>query len=223
MNNTTSNAIFNELLDDIIALRIMPGDKLSENKISSKYNVSRTIVRSVLQLLEEMGFVYIRPKSGTFVTEVDLKYIKSTLLIRLSMEKEMCLRIMADENKRIKLLKKLKAICDEQEKYVDDESYIKRFAKLDTKFHETIVDGDYENYGSMAKLIEVHLYHISRWRNITVLGGISMRTLLDEHRAIVKAIEKKDCFGIADAMDRHINKIMYTTTKLDDDFGYYFK
>lgn len=221
MKKGNSQLIFSEILKDIVNLKMMPGDKISENQIAQHYQVSRTVVRASFLKLEELGFVDIKPKSGTFVTKIDLKYIKAALLIRLSMEKEICIRIMRDEKKRQKLVEVLTDICNEQRKYIDDESYIKTFAKLDTKFHEAIVDGD--DFSSMTTLIERHLHHISRWRNITVLGGIGMDVLLNEHLKIIECIEKRDFFALLSAMDTHINKIIYSTTKLDDDFRYYFK
>ncbi len=60
--NNRTNEIYHELLMDIVNLKIMPGDKLSENQLGTKYGVSRTIIRGALLKLSEMNFVEIKPK-----------------------------------------------------------------------------------------------------------------------------------------------------------------
>lgn len=72
--NNRTNEIYHELLMDIVNLKIMPGDKLSENQLGTKYGVSRTIIRGALLKLSEMNFVEIKAKSGSFVTKMDMEY-----------------------------------------------------------------------------------------------------------------------------------------------------
>jgi GntR family transcriptional regulator len=61
--------ILDNLLDDINAGRFSPGELLpSENVLSSRYRVSRLIVRNVYNKLEEMGYLTSRKGKGRILT-----------------------------------------------------------------------------------------------------------------------------------------------------------
>lgn len=67
-----------EIMSDNLAL----GDKLpGEKELTEEFNVSRTVVREALRVLEESGLVEIRkgPKGGAFVTRSFHKPVSSSL------------------------------------------------------------------------------------------------------------------------------------------------
>lgn len=67
-----------EIMSDTLAV----GDKLpGESELTRQFNVSRTVVREALRVLEESGLVEIRkgPKGGAFVTRSFHKPVSSSL------------------------------------------------------------------------------------------------------------------------------------------------
>ena len=62
-----SSSLFTQLQTDILTGKIKSGEKLTEQKICEKYNVSRTPVREALRQLEMDGLVESIPNRGTFV------------------------------------------------------------------------------------------------------------------------------------------------------------
>ena len=76
--------IYKILENEIATLQIDPGENLSENLLCKRFQVSRTPVRSVLQRLEQNGFVHIIPHKGTIVTPINLD-IASQLIYQLSL------------------------------------------------------------------------------------------------------------------------------------------
>lgn len=79
--------IYDRLRRDIILLELPPGQRLRENELAEEFGVSRTPVRSALQRLESEGLVYTVPKSGNFVTKINLHNIYNTIYIRNSVDK----------------------------------------------------------------------------------------------------------------------------------------
>ena len=79
--------IYESLRRDIISLELHPGQRLRENELAEQFGVSRTPVRSALQRLESEGLVYTVPKSGNFVTKINLHNIYNTIYIRNSVDK----------------------------------------------------------------------------------------------------------------------------------------
>ena len=57
------------------------GDKIpSERDLSEKYNVQRLTVRSGLQILEEAGIIYSKPRSGYYVANPPIKKIADDIV-----------------------------------------------------------------------------------------------------------------------------------------------
>ena len=48
-----TDELYHILEDEICALKILPGEALSENQLCKRFGVSRTPIRSVLQRLEQ--------------------------------------------------------------------------------------------------------------------------------------------------------------------------
>ena len=213
--------IFNSLLLKIIDLKLMPGQKLSENKMGEEYGVSRTVIRSAFLRLKQLGFVEILPQSGTFVTKIDFDYITSALFLRLGIEKEILGRILREKEDKYKLIKKLKKIYKKQENFNDSDDYIKEFAALDVEFHQAIMNG-YKEY-NIVNLIHYHLLHISRWRNLTVLNGVTIGMILDEHKKIIQCLENDDAETLIQVMNEHIDKTIYCDYRWNDEYKYFFE
>jgi DNA-binding GntR family transcriptional regulator len=63
-----AQAIRDALRDAIVDRRLAPGAKLSEAEVGALFDVSRTVVRSVLQMLAYEGLVKIERNRGAFVS-----------------------------------------------------------------------------------------------------------------------------------------------------------
>ncbi|WP_347161331.1 GntR family transcriptional regulator, partial [Peptostreptococcus anaerobius] len=94
----TAEEIYIDLLNRIISLELEPGQKISENAISEVYGVSRSVVRNSFARLMQNGFLVVYPQRGTYVSKIDLDYIRTALLIRIAIEKEMLYRCMTKGN-----------------------------------------------------------------------------------------------------------------------------
>jgi DNA-binding GntR family transcriptional regulator len=63
-----AQSIRDALRDAIVDRRLVPGAKLSEAEVGALFDVSRTVVRSVLQMLAYEGLVKIERNRGAFVS-----------------------------------------------------------------------------------------------------------------------------------------------------------
>jgi DNA-binding GntR family transcriptional regulator len=63
-----AQSIRDALRDAIVDRRLAPGAKLSESEVGSLFDVSRTVVRTVLQMLAYEGLVKIERNRGAFVS-----------------------------------------------------------------------------------------------------------------------------------------------------------
>ncbi len=77
-----SEQVVQSIKAEILSNRFSVGDKLpGEKELTEQFNVSRTVVREAIRVLEELGFVEIKkgPKGGVFVTRVFHKPVSSSL------------------------------------------------------------------------------------------------------------------------------------------------
>ncbi|MDU5567447.1 MAG: GntR family transcriptional regulator, partial [Peptostreptococcus anaerobius] len=134
----TAEEIYIDLLNRIISLELEPGQKISENAISEVYGVSRSVVRNSFARLMQNGFLVVYPQRGTYVSKIDLDYIRTALLIRIAIEKEMLYRFMTKGNMK-ETIKKMEENVNEQERFYYASEYISEFKELDEAFHECII------------------------------------------------------------------------------------
>lgn len=200
----SSDMIYNELLRRIINLELQPGCKISENIIADEFRVSRSVVRNSIARLVQIGFLEVYPQRGTYVTLIDLNYIKTALLIRISIEKEVLYRFMKKSDKS-DVIKKMEANINSQKKFYGYEEYITEFKVLDEQFHEYIMLS--VQHDNILDLLKEHLLHMSRWRNVYVKSGHNLSKLIDEHSRILEYIKKSDIKNALDCMSQHIDTV----------------
>ena len=95
----SSEEIYQDILNRIINLELEPGSKISENRIADEYGVSRSVIRNAFARLTQDMFLTVYPQRGTYVNYIDLDYIRTALLIRIAIEKEMLYRFMKKKDK----------------------------------------------------------------------------------------------------------------------------
>ena len=78
--------VYDELRDMIIALRITPGSRVTENQLADYFCVSRTPIRAALQRLESEGYLTIKAKQGCFIRNIDMVKISQYYDVRVSLE-----------------------------------------------------------------------------------------------------------------------------------------
>lgn len=79
-------SIYKELERRIIDMELKPGDAISEKELIEEFGVSRTPVREAILKLSEKGLLDLKPRVGTFVTQIDLESVKHAYEVKKSLE-----------------------------------------------------------------------------------------------------------------------------------------
>ena len=82
----TDAEIYEVLEREIIDLTIRPGSSLSENPLCARFGAPRTLIRVVLQKLQEKGLVKIVPYKGTTVTRLNREIVDELIYERTAVE-----------------------------------------------------------------------------------------------------------------------------------------
>jgi len=196
------NQAYQELKRIILDRQIPPGGKLNEGELASALGISRTPVREAINRLEKEGLVEIFPQRGAFVIQFTGKDIFELFLIRENLEG--LAAYLAAENMGERQLAKLEA-CLLGFKEPFSEKDIRRYAREDFKFHQTIV-----MLSDARRLINLvsTLHDFIRMFRLTTIGlSGRMKTSLAEHRHLLEALRKKDPEESEAKMREHIRHV----------------
>jgi Transcriptional regulators len=179
--------VFHQLQNDILNGLYQPGENLIETKLSEEYGVSRTPIREAIRQLELEGLVQSIPNKGAIVKGITAQDIEDIYAIRMLIEglaARWAAEKITDEE-----LAELKEAVELEEFYTDknDSSHLLRF---DSKFHDIIFKAS-KSKPLMHTLSNFHHY-IQRARNISLNDLGRARMVLEEHKAILKAIIERD-------------------------------
>ena len=86
--------IYERIYEAVVEHRLLPGTKLSEERVAELFSVSRTQVRGVLQRLAVEQLVTLIPNRGAFVTTPSAGEAHDVLEVRRTLEPAIVLRLI---------------------------------------------------------------------------------------------------------------------------------
>jgi len=199
---TIADQVFKVLQARILTLELPPETKISEAEVAAKMGVSRQPVREAFKRLANLGFLQIRPQSGTMVSLISEEAVMRARFIRLALEihtgRTAC-GVITDDG-----LRALSALIDQQKAAISDNNRT-RFHVLDDAFHREICVQS--GVGYVWEVISENKGHMDRVRMLT-LDTSSQNHALREHIAILDALSSRDAEAAAGAIEQHLSRIL---------------
>lgn len=198
---TSADKTFYQLRRDIVEGVIAAGAKLSETDLSTKYAVSRAVIREAINRLMNCHLVERKANVGAKVVTLSPAGLEQLYQVREALE-GMAARLaaanMADED-----IRSLEALLAEHSDTVSgSQSYYQEAGDVD--FHYRIVVGS-GNAHLISVLID-GIYHLVRMYRVQLgMAGPRVTTAFEEHRNIVRAIAQRDGELAEILMRRHIH------------------
>ncbi|TMJ68424.1 MAG: GntR family transcriptional regulator [Alphaproteobacteria bacterium] len=87
---TLTEQAYRRLEEEIVTLRLEPGEFLSEYALATSLKIGRTPIREALQRLAREGLVTILPRKGILVSETDPRKQLLVLEVRRELERLLC-------------------------------------------------------------------------------------------------------------------------------------
>jgi len=209
--------VYRALRAAIITCRLQPNEAISENRLAEMFGVSRSPVRIAITRLAEDGLIDIFPQRGTFVAPIKLKNVREAQFARSALEVALIEeaarhwqdRDTAELQANLELQRQHAKAGDGWSFYLDNEDFhrvIARAARLDGVW--TTVQGVkmlWDRIGHMANRVPAH-----------------MAEIIEEHRKIVEALEKRDPKAAAAAMRLHLKSVDHAIARLKPLHADYF-
>ncbi len=194
-----ADQIFDKLERDILTGKYPYGEVLTETKLSEELGVSRTPVREALRRLAQEKLIKETQK-GTVVLGISKEDLIDIYTIRMPLEAMAVTRFI--ENMTDETLKVLRDIVDVQEFYGTRRDF-SNISDKDSEFHEAI----YHNCGSHIleeTLIPLHR-KVVKFRKASIEHSGRAEKSIEEHKEILKAIEKRDINKAIELVTQHAN------------------
>ncbi|MFD2229816.1 GntR family transcriptional regulator [Alkalimarinus sediminis] len=197
---TSADKTFFQLRKDIVEGVIQAGSKLSETELSTKYAVSRSVIREAINRLASCHIVERKANIGARVVALTAEGIIDLYQIRESLE-GMAARLAA-KNMTDDEIADLNALLNSHFQDVkNDESYYQEAGDVD--FHYRIILGSKNNH--LISMLFDGLYHLVRMYRVQLgMAGPRVSAAFDEHKHIVQAISNRDEELAEILMRRHI-------------------
>ena len=196
----SSDEIYEQLKKEILHLTLKPGQSLSENELCTRFGVSRTPIRSVLQQLKNDRLVDIVPYKGTTVTLLSLDDIEQCIYMRIAIE-SMVLRDFIDTCTPIQI-EKVRYILRMQTVMLQGGYDSAAFSELDMQMHEVWFDTTGKN--RLWEIIQQQQLNYTRFRMLDMVTVQNYTLVMAEHQEIFDLIETHNRDQVEQTIRRHL-------------------
>jgi DNA-binding FadR family transcriptional regulator len=205
-----------QLMDMLRDRHLRPGDKLPpERELAAMMQVSRPSLREALRALSLMNVLEVRQGAGTFVTSLETELLVEHLDFVLSLDESSLIELF-EARKIVEIgIAGLAAQRITGEELAELDAGLARsqntlhhpvdFLEADEQLHKTIIKA--ARNPIMSRVIDSisRLLMVSRSRTVEI-AGVREQTV-EDHRAIVTALKRRDPEAAREAMLQHLNNV----------------
>lgn len=197
---TSADKTFFQLRKNIVEGAILAGSKLSETELSTKYAVSRAVIREAINRLEASHLVERKANVGARVVTLTPEGLIELYQVRESLE-GMAARLAAQNMTDSEIADLQSLLNSHFEKVQSGQSYYQEAGDVD--FHYRIILGSKNKH--LISMLTDGIYHLVRMYRVQLgMSGPRVTTAFDEHKHIVQAICNRDSELAEMLMRRHI-------------------
>ncbi|MFK7894183.1 MAG: GntR family transcriptional regulator [Granulosicoccus sp.] len=215
---TTVDEIFDYVHEEILTLRLRPGDKISEADIASRFGVSRQPVRDAFSRLENLELLKIRPQRATEVRRFSMREIEKARFVRAAVETEVLRRAASHCDDASSTL--LDDALDTQREVLREGGY-QAFTQLDYEFHQLLCEIAQVSYA--FEVIASEKAKVDRLCLLSLSHEHRMPQLVEDHEAIATAVKNGDIESAVSSGMFHLSRLDNTIDSIVKTRADYFE
>jgi len=194
----------------ILALTYRPGEILRKPEICAALGVSRSPVSDAVARLAAEGLVEVVPQAGTFVARFSMEEIREGAFIREAIEVAAAERV-AETVTDAQLVLLRRNLVVQAALLADGD--ISGFYKTDAEMHELILG--FTGFRHLAQVSDTAWLNVNRARRLILPVPGRVAQTLDEHRAILSALEARDPAAARAAVQSHLRQLLHYLEPLE--------
>ena len=199
VSQTLTEQAYSVIEEQIVTLRLRPGEVLSEQMLSATYGFGRTPIREALQRLAREGLITILPRKGILVS--DLNPRNQLLVLEVRRELERLLSRAGAQRATPSQREQLLAVARGMDQAAKTNNDI-AFMRLDRELNRLIVEAAHNDYAARSMKLLQGLSRRFWYMHYREAADLPMCARLHANQA--RAIAKGD----ADAAARGSDKLM---------------
>jgi len=201
---TLTEQAYRQLEEQIVTLRLEPGEFLSEYALAASLQIGRTPIREALQRLAREGLVTILPRKGILVSETDPR--RQLLVLEVRRELERLLSRLGAQRASEEQRRRMREIADGMDRAAKTNDDIV-FMRLDRELNLLISAAAHNDYATRA-MRSLH-GHSRRFWYLHYKEAADLPLCARLHASQARAIADGDPKQAGEATDRLID---YTET-----------
>jgi len=182
----SSALVLRKLENAILSGYFKPRERLVERDLLVHFDVSRTVIREALKMLEGKGLVKLTPYRGAVVVDLTAEEVEQIFFVRVELE-AIAARLVVKNITQIEI-QQLKKLCRELERHLRDET--DQMIEKDNDFHRALFQPSRNTYlNDMIDQLstKAHMVKYNAW---SLPNRIEEAML--EHKAMIAALEQRD-------------------------------
>ncbi len=190
---------YGALRDLIVTLRLPPATALREDDLMRELSLGRTPLREAVKRLALEGLVEVRPRSGTYVTDVQATDIVHIAEVRAELEAQaarLAAKRMNDEQRAVA------AALDAELRGIEGTTGIDAYMRLDERVHRFVWEAAGNPYllDALERMwaLSLRIWHLVLERVATLPAAVH------EQRALLDALVAGDGRRAAARMREHV-------------------
>jgi DNA-binding GntR family transcriptional regulator len=203
---TSQEAVLGEIRRAIMSRELQPGERVRQEKLAERLNVSRVPVREALKVLEAEGQVTYQAHRGYTVVALSLEELEEIYLARSLLEKEMTRRAVPKVDTG--LIRHLESSIARMDDFAGA-SDVLGYAEANWDFHFAL----FERAGlpRIYRIIEV-LWRVSEAYRGAIFAPTWLGLSRKDHRRILEACKAGDVDETIAAQDEHRSNALASIT-----------
>ncbi|MEJ2282301.1 MAG: GntR family transcriptional regulator [Desulfobacterales bacterium] len=190
----------------IIDRKLLPGDKIPQEKLARELGISRTPLVSAIKYLEHEKLVEAQPRRGYFVRFFTMQEMVSIFELREVLEGLAARR--AAHNITDTQINRLKTFFQQFDPSADISDY-KAYSREDRSFHNFVVDVATKEF--LKSILQTFNIISFSYQMISSEGLVrSPNETIHEHLSVIKAISDRDSDAAENLMRQHFKKTIAT-------------
>jgi DNA-binding GntR family transcriptional regulator len=190
---TLTEQAYRVIEEQIVTLRLAPGEVLSEQMLSATYKIGRTPIREALQRLAREGLITILPRKGILVSDINPRSQLLVLEVRRELER---LLSRAGAERATAAQRKDLTDMDQAAGANDDIS----FMRLDRELNRLMVEAAHNDYATRSMKLLQGLSRRFWYMHYREAADLPLCARLHANQA--RAIAKGDAEAAARASDK---------------------
>ncbi len=192
--------IYARIKNDILTCVFAPGESCSESQLADRYDVSKAPIRWALAALSRERLVTPRARQGYIVAPLTMKSVKDLLELRIILESAAA-RLAAGRVDPVRL----RSFDDKITTFdIDDRMGQVEWIMANEKFHLEIARASGND--SLFRAILEAMEETRRIIHVSLSMPAQIRTMSDDHKNIVEALEKGDGERAGHLTEIHLQK-----------------